>query len=151
MTFVLRKKSTLRAFAAAGVCAAALVVVGCGTGDKFAEADLDNGQQMFKNTCGGCHTMQAAGTQGTLGPNLDDSFRSDRLEGGMHDAQFAGVVKRWIEIAQDPMPRNLVTGQDAVDVAAYVGKVAGTQEESAIRKAEPEPPEAPNPPRLAEP
>ena len=31
----------------------------------------------------------------------------------MQDDQFAGVVKRWIRIAQLPMPRNLVTGQDA--------------------------------------
>jgi mono/diheme cytochrome c family protein len=30
-----------------------------------------NGEEIFKAKCGGCHTMKAAGTTGTAGPNLD--------------------------------------------------------------------------------
>jgi cbb3-type cytochrome c oxidase subunit III len=36
------------------------------------------------------------------------------------------VVRDQIELAIPPMPKNLVTGQDADDVAAYVASVAGT-------------------------
>ena len=30
-----------------------------------------NGKVLFKQFCGKCHVMQAAGTKGTIGPNLD--------------------------------------------------------------------------------
>ena len=53
------------------------------------------------------------------------------------DIEFAGVTKRWIELAQEPMPRDLVTGQDADDVSAYVATVAGLDERSAVRAAPP--------------
>src|SRR5689334_21523523 len=29
------------------------------------------GKDLFASTCGGCHTLNAAGTTGTVGPNLD--------------------------------------------------------------------------------
>jgi mono/diheme cytochrome c family protein len=31
-----------------------------------------NGKAVFTSTCGGCHTLKAAGTNGTVGPNLDN-------------------------------------------------------------------------------
>jgi glucose dehydrogenase/cytochrome c5 len=31
-----------------------------------------NGQLVFESTCGTCHTLAAAGTKGTVGPNLDE-------------------------------------------------------------------------------
>ena len=40
----------------------------------FAEATAvtgTNGKAIFKTKCGGCHTLAAAGTNGTQGPNLD--------------------------------------------------------------------------------
>ena len=48
----------------------------------------------------------------SIGPSLDDAFRASR-QVGMSDEQFQGVVRRWIDIAQLPMPRNLVKGKDA--------------------------------------
>jgi mono/diheme cytochrome c family protein len=30
------------------------------------------GKEVFVSNCGGCHTLSAAGTSGTTGPNLDD-------------------------------------------------------------------------------
>jgi len=38
-----------------------------------ASADLQNGRQVFKDTCAGCHTMAAAGSTATIGPNLDEA------------------------------------------------------------------------------
>ena len=31
-----------------------------------------DGQALFTDNCGSCHTLSAAGTSGTVGPNLDD-------------------------------------------------------------------------------
>jgi len=125
-----------------------LLAAGCGGGDGD-QADIDNGKTQFANLCASCHTLEASGKPPkTVGPNLDDSFRASR-QAGMDDAQFAGVVRRWIAEAQMPMPRDMVTGQDAIDVAAYVAAVAATGEaadRSAVFKAETTP-EVPDPPR----
>jgi mono/diheme cytochrome c family protein len=136
-----------------GRLAAALALVlgalaaAAGCGDDLEAADTEAGKQTFTTLCAACHTLEAAGTPpSTIGPNLDDSFRAAR-EVGMEEIQFAGVIKRWIEIAQLPMPRNLVTGQDKEDVAAYIAEVAGRQPGSAVRTAPPETPEVPDPPR----
>jgi mono/diheme cytochrome c family protein len=32
-----------------------------------------DGEALFSDTCGSCHTLSAAGTSGAVGPNLDDS------------------------------------------------------------------------------
>lgn len=111
-----------------------LTASGCG-GDETA-ADVAAGKQTFVNSCAGCHTLDDAGRPpSAVGPNLDDAFRASR-QVGMRDEQFADVVKRWVEIAQPPMPRNLVEGEDLRNVAAYIAQVAGTQPESAVRPAE---------------
>ncbi len=123
-----------RVAAAIVLGAGVLALAGCG-GDDFADADLASGEQVFAQSCAACHTLGAAGTPPSqVGPNLDDSFRAAR-EVGMADAQFAGVVQRWIKIAQKPMPRDIVVGEDARNVAAYIASVAGKNDQSAIRPA----------------
>ena len=108
------------------VVVAALLAAGCGTGGKASgHADQQNGEKLFKQQCGGCHTLAAAGTNGTVGPNLDDAFAADRAQGFKEDT-FQNVVLDQIREPSAPMPKNLVTGQDAQDVAAYVAAVAGT-------------------------
>jgi mono/diheme cytochrome c family protein len=122
-----------------------LLAAGCGGGDGQA-ADLNAGKQTFVNLCAGCHALQASGAPPAhVGPNLDDSFRADR-QAGIPEKQFAGLVERWIRIAQLPMPRDLVKGQDARNVAAYIASVAGTNPESDVYPATTTP-EVPNPPR----
>jgi mono/diheme cytochrome c family protein len=125
------------------------LVFAAGCGSSSETADLANGETQFANLCASCHTLAASGKPpSNVGPNLDDSFRASR-QAGIEDEQFAGVVQRWIKEAQKPMPRDLVVGQDAVDVAAYVASVAATGEaadESVIFKAETTP-EVPEPPR----
>ena len=66
-----------------------------------------------------------AGSKGTVGPNLDDAFAGDRKQ-GFKESTIENVVLDQIREANPPMPKNLVKGQDAVDVAAYVAAVAGT-------------------------
>lgn len=124
----------------------AFALSGCGAAENaVSTADTAAGKAKFVTACGGCHTLQDAGSKGITGPNLDDAFRSAR-EQGFDETQFYGVVKRWIAIAPQPnkpgsypvaMPQNLVTGQEAVDVAAYVAKFAGTTPLSDVRELSP--------------
>jgi len=128
--------------AASGLAAAALLAAGCGTGGiSKGKADTANGKQLFQEKCGSCHTLADAGTQGKIGPNLDDAFSGPRREGfkessirNIVDGQIkyaiehpSGFVKgpNGEELPAPGMPRDLVTGSDANDVAAYVASVAG--------------------------
>jgi cytochrome c6 len=42
-----------------------------GGGQADEGAPAVDGKAVFADTCGGCHTLSAAGTSGTTGPNLD--------------------------------------------------------------------------------
>jgi mono/diheme cytochrome c family protein len=115
----------------ATVAATAAIVglTGCDLGPK---ANLDKGQQLFTQKCGSCHTLTGAGTNGDVGPNLDYAFKQARANGFDSDT-IKGVVEYQIAHARPAspqqtdvyMPTDLVTGEDASDVAAYVASVAG--------------------------
>ena len=47
---------------------------------KHPTANLVNGKKLFVAKCGSCHTLAHAGTNGVVGPNLDDAFRQDRAD-----------------------------------------------------------------------
>ena len=130
-----------RLSAAAGGVAVVLLLSACGTGGSVssASADLQNGRQVFQDTCAGCHTMAAAGSTATIGPNLDASFAEARSE-GFKESTILDIVHDQIKfpgqypLAQNNpnflkanMPANLVTGQDAIDVSAYVAASVGKQ------------------------
>jgi mono/diheme cytochrome c family protein len=79
-----------------------------------------HGQQLFVAKCGSCHTFDAAGTVGQIGPNLDDVAidQADVLDaikngGGFH-------AKGQDQGPSGNMPANLYSGKDAQDVAAFV-------------------------------
>jgi plastocyanin len=134
-----------RGLVAGGSVVLATVVSGCSLSSEH--ANLVNGKQLFVQRCGSCHTMARAGTKGTTGPNLDAAFAQSRRD-GMKGSTFEGIVKDQIlhpsRIGQtDPsngkplpaMPGGLVTGEDAIDVAAYVGQAAGAPGKDAGRLA----------------
>lgn len=116
------------------------VLAACDGSPDFEGADLENGKTQFSQACSACHTLQDAGTpppalsNTAAGPNLDDAFRGARQQ-GFQDSQFAGVVRQWIEEPQYPMPADLLDGQDAEDVAAYIARVAGRSPDSSVRPA----------------
>ena len=110
--------------------ATALLAAGCGTGGISKGGDQDAGKKLFLAKCGGCHTMADAGTHGTSGPNLDDAFGPSRKQ-GFEPETIQQVVRQQIQLAEPPMPEDLVTGGDADDVAAYVATVAGSGATSA--------------------
>ncbi len=41
--------------------------------EEEAGGSAADGEAVFAETCGGCHTLEAAGTTGAIGPNLDDA------------------------------------------------------------------------------
>lgn len=122
-----------------GVAAAAgaLVAVGlgCGTVGRVDESSASGGKELFQQRCGSCHVLADAGTQGNVGPNLDEAFayaRKDVEEQGFDESTIRDVVRGQIAYpVEDPpsggagMPANLVTGSDADAVASYVASVAG--------------------------
>ncbi len=137
-----RSAGRLAAVVAVGVASVGLTACG----DSGEPADLAAGKTTFVSLCASCHTLDDSGAPAAfIGPNLDDSWRASR-QAGIDDSQFAGTIERWIRVAQKPMPRDLVTGQDAKNVAAYIASVAGTSPESGVFPAQ-ETPEVPNPPR----
>jgi cbb3-type cytochrome c oxidase subunit III len=127
----------------------AVVGGGCGgTGGLSEGGSASSGAQLFVQKCGGCHTLRAAGTQGTIGPNLDDAFAQPRAD-GIPDSTIKNVVHDQIKYPSPPqvsgdvpaMPKNLVTGEDADSVAAYVASVAAVPGAKVTT-----PPPAPPPP-----
>jgi mono/diheme cytochrome c family protein len=100
-----------------------LVAGGCAV--KHPVANVVHGKQLFLSKCGSCHTLSHASTTGTIGPNLDDAFAQDRRD-GIKTTSIEGLVAYWIRYpnSQGAMPADLYAGQDAQDVAAYVGRVA---------------------------
>lgn len=133
------------------VCAAvvSLVLAGCGTGGYVSGGSQSSGKELYTSACGGCHTLAAAGTNGAVGPNLDDAFAQSR-EAGMTSATFAQVVSQQIRypvtnpstgVPGMPGPDQTLPDCGSVeggafcvddqsraieDIAAYVGEVAGT-------------------------
>jgi len=115
-----------------GAALAALTLVAFSGCDLQEDASTDRGEQLFVQNCGSCHALTAAGTNANVGPNLDFAFQQARAA-GMDQDTIEGVVENQIENprpsspdnVQTYMPANLVEGQDAKDVAAYVASVAG--------------------------
>jgi mono/diheme cytochrome c family protein len=116
--------------AGAIVTVAALAgITGC---DLQEDADLDRGEQLFTQKCGSCHALTGAGTNSTVGPDLDAAFKQARAS-GMDQDTVEGVVESQItnprpaspEDTEVYMPANLVEDDDLRDVAAYVASVAG--------------------------
>jgi mono/diheme cytochrome c family protein len=88
--------------------------------------DTSKGKQLFIQKCASCHTLADAKSQGTIGPNLDDAFSSDKTQ-GFSQQTMADIVRGQIAYAdpEGPMTPNLVTGADANSVSLYVAKCAG--------------------------
>jgi cbb3-type cytochrome c oxidase subunit III len=74
-----------------------------------------NGKTIFTSSCGSCHTLAAAGTNGNVGPNLDDI------------APAVAVVKRQVTNGGAVMPafKGKLTDAQISAVAKYVAENAG--------------------------
>ena len=125
----------------AAVLAAALGLSACSFGEEGISVSNDdpnyNGAVLFADNCSGCHTLSAAGTQGsgnrgerTQGPNLDQRTETyDDALFAIQNGGFSGAI----------MPQNIVVGQEAEEVARFVAKYAGDEAESSPRPGETSP------------
>jgi len=115
------------------VVVAALAVAGCGRD----EPDLVAGKDLYVEKCQRCHSLARAGGGANVGPDLDEAFGPARGD-GLGEGTVAGVVERQIANVRrnSIMPANLVEGEDARAVAAYVAAVAGQPGEDSGALAE---------------
>jgi mono/diheme cytochrome c family protein len=122
----------------ATVLAAVLGLSACGFGEEgisVSKGDPNyNGAVLFATHCSGCHTLSAAGTQGTgnrsirtQGPNLNE--RTETYEDALfaiENGGFSGAI----------MPQNIVVGEEAEEVARFVAKYAGEDAQESPRPGE---------------
>ena len=127
----MRRRVAVALAAVAAAAAAALGAVGCGATGHVENASPGEGRDLFLQECASCHTLQAAGAQGQIGPNLDHAFASLREE-GFEESTIRNMVRAQIKhpVEEPPteapgMPADLVVGEQAEAVAAYVASVAG--------------------------
>ena len=115
---------------AASVLASAALAGGCGSqGLKIsASSPYHRGADLFRDHCSGCHTLSVVGAQGsatsiknrvrTAGPNFN--IRKEKVEQVLYairNGGFSGAI----------MPENVVLGDDARAVAAFLAKYSGRQ------------------------
>ena len=104
-------------------CAGAAMTIAAFAGGGHAQpaaqpqVQANRGEVVFaREGCSGCHTLAAAGSNGTVGPNLDDAKPPATL-----------VVTRVTDGAGAmPSFKGKLTEQQIQDVAAYVSSAAGT-------------------------
>jgi mono/diheme cytochrome c family protein len=88
-----------------------------GDGDgAAAEGDAEAGADIYnEQACGGCHTLEAAGSSGSIGPNLDES-----------QPDFELVVER-VTNGSGAMPSfsDKLSEDEINNVAAYVVESTG--------------------------
>ncbi len=118
---------------------AAFGLAACGFGEEGVSVSKDDpgheGAVLFATHCSGCHTLSAAGTQGsgnrgerTQGPNLDQRTESyDDALFAIQNGGFSGAI----------MPQNILVGAEAEAVARFVAQYAGTEAEESPRPGEP--------------
>jgi mono/diheme cytochrome c family protein len=104
----------------------ALVLAGCGGGDDSGSegtttaaettGESVDGQEVFTSNCGTCHTLSAAGTDGTTGPNLDD-LKPDQA-----------TVEQQVRNGGGGMPafEGQLSDAEITAVATYVAENAGS-------------------------
>lgn len=91
-----------------------------------ATGELKEGKSLFGSTCSTCHTLKATNASGVTGPNLDEigldagtpEKRKASEERVVNAIKVGGTGKR-------QMPANLLQGEQAEAVAAYLTDVAG--------------------------
>jgi mono/diheme cytochrome c family protein len=110
------------------VIVAALALGGCGSeGIELAEGDPNyDGAVLFDQNCAGCHSLSAVGAHGSAtevssrelrdGPNFNE--RTEDVEDVLYAIRNGGF-------SSQPMPQNIVTGEEAQRVAEFVAEYSG--------------------------
>jgi mono/diheme cytochrome c family protein len=110
--------------------ALAVLAGGCGSqGIKLAKSDPNyRGAVLFRDHCSGCHTLATVGAEGsatsikdrvrTNGPNFNQRKENvQQVLYAIRNGGFSGAI----------MPENIVVGDDAKAIAAFLAKYSGLQ------------------------
>ena len=99
-----------------------------GSQDSAAENvpnSLQEGKDLFVTNCGACHTLAEAGTDGVIGPNLDDLLAPPSASAPDPTTIKPRVLSAITNGVGGRMPKGVVSGAQAEEVANFVAQVAG--------------------------
>jgi mono/diheme cytochrome c family protein len=88
-------------------------------------SSLQGGKDLFVTNCGACHTLAAAGTDGVVGPNLDDLLAPPSASAPDPATIKPRVLSAINNGVGGRMPKGVLSGQQADEVASFVSQVAG--------------------------
>ncbi len=116
----------------AAICLLAIPIIALGKegGDgagtvQVASADQD-AQKLFDTNCGACHTLAAAGTDGVVGPNLDELLVPTAVNSAEQvEGNSTRVMRAVICGLQGRMPRGILEPAEAAEVSKFVAAYAG--------------------------
>jgi cytochrome c6 len=91
-----------------------------GDGTEKVPASFEEGKELFAVNCGTCHTLEKAGADGVVGPNLDDLLGT-----GTPEANQQRVMNAIENGIKGRMPKGILQGPDAKLVADFVAQYAG--------------------------
>jgi mono/diheme cytochrome c family protein len=83
------------------------------------------GKDLFVTNCGACHTLAEAGTDGVIGPNLDELLAPPSASAPDPNTIKPRVLSAINNGVGGRMPKGVLTGQQADQVATFVSQVAG--------------------------
>jgi mono/diheme cytochrome c family protein len=131
---VMRRSPLARLLSVIALLATAALVSACGSQGNdvlksaSASPDVKAGSQLFSERCSGCHTLDVGGAEGSAtlrtdrervdGPNFNQRKEcAANVLYALANGGYSGAI----------MPENIVVGQDAKDVAAFLEKYSGSQ------------------------
>jgi mono/diheme cytochrome c family protein len=88
-------------------------------------ASLQGGKDLFVTNCGACHTLEKAGTDGVIGPNLDELLAPASASAPDPSTIKPRVLSAINNGVAGRMPKGVLSGQQADEVATFVSQVAG--------------------------
>jgi cytochrome c551 len=125
------------------LAAAAGGVVACGEEGIDVSSNQQSAAQLFNERCSGCHTLSAAGTQGSAtnvrtreykdGPNFDQ--RKETKNCVLYAIRNGGF-------SSGPMPQDIVTGQQAEELAEFLAQYSGKK--ASVQPGSSKPPDCPS-------
>jgi mono/diheme cytochrome c family protein len=96
-----------------------------GSSPENVASNLQTGKDLFVTNCGACHTLAEAGTDGVIGPNLDDLRAPPSASAPDPNTIKPRVLSAINNGVNGRMPKGVLTGQQADQVATFVSQVAG--------------------------
>jgi mono/diheme cytochrome c family protein len=96
-----------------------------GSSPENVASNLQTGKDLFVTNCGACHTLAEAGTDGVIGPNLDELLAPPSASAPDPNTIKPRVLSAINNGVNGRMPKGVVSGQQADQVATFVSQVAG--------------------------